>query len=78
MQTLALQLTITLVDDAIELVKGFGRAVLESGDRADRADRPCLRRRWHPGAAARAAPGGCERRPLQVAQLPMVAVPRLE
>ncbi|WFU32683.1 hypothetical protein QA635_40485 [Bradyrhizobium brasilense] len=28
MQTLALQLTTTLVDDAIELVKGFGRAVL--------------------------------------------------
>jgi hypothetical protein len=27
MQTLALQLTTTLVDDAIELVKGFGRAI---------------------------------------------------
>ncbi|MDH2385697.1 hypothetical protein [Bradyrhizobium sp. CER78] len=28
MQTLALQLTTTFVDDAIELVKGFGRAIL--------------------------------------------------
>ncbi|MGY3584978.1 hypothetical protein ACVIGB_005962 [Bradyrhizobium sp. USDA 4341] len=27
MQTLALQLTTTFVDDAIELVKGFGRAI---------------------------------------------------
>ncbi|WP_076864043.1 hypothetical protein [Bradyrhizobium mercantei] len=28
MQTLALQLTTTFVDDAIELVTGFGRAIL--------------------------------------------------
>ncbi|MHC2433814.1 hypothetical protein [Bradyrhizobium sp. USDA 4451] len=28
MQTLALQLTTTLVDDAIELVKGLGRGIL--------------------------------------------------
>ncbi|WP_298378171.1 hypothetical protein [uncultured Bradyrhizobium sp.] len=28
MQTLALRLTTTFVDDAIELVKGFGRAIL--------------------------------------------------
>jgi hypothetical protein len=29
MQTLALQLTTTLVDDAIELVKGFGRVIID-------------------------------------------------
>lgn len=29
MQTLALQLTTTLVDDAIELMKGFGRACVD-------------------------------------------------
>ncbi|MGY4475627.1 hypothetical protein [Bradyrhizobium sp. USDA 3364] len=29
MQTLALQLTTTFVDDAIELVKGFGRVIFD-------------------------------------------------
>ncbi|MGY4423588.1 hypothetical protein ACVWY2_006037 [Bradyrhizobium sp. JR6.1] len=82
MQTLALQLTTTFVDDAIELVKGFGRASFLTGDCPDRADRPRLRRRRCAGAAARgsarAAQGGGAWWPVQVAQLPMVAVRRPE
>ncbi len=80
MQTLALQLTTTFVDDAIELVKGFGRVMFDLATAPiERIARACdvagvLEQRR--AGSARAAPGGCRRRPLQVAQLPLVAVPR--
>jgi hypothetical protein len=42
MQTLALQLTTTFIDDAIELVKGFGRIVIHLATaRIERIARAC-------------------------------------
>ncbi|WP_166301666.1 hypothetical protein [Bradyrhizobium sp. 2S1] len=65
MQTLALQLTTTLVDDAIEFVKGFGRAILSPAmEPIERIARACdvagvlEQRRADRRAPRRAASGG--------------------
>ncbi|WP_338822809.1 hypothetical protein [Bradyrhizobium septentrionale] len=67
MQTLALQLTTTLVDDAIELVKGLGRAILSPAmEPIERIARACdvagvLEQRRAPRPAASGG-GGCKPR----------------